>query len=109
MKRTTSGVVKTDAQLAKVKNLKDLPLVQVTWRDATSNHGWYTLPEILKDATLLTECQTVGYLVRNDRRHVVVAQGRTEHGKLSELWAIPRSLVSKVDTVWHREKAPKSK
>ena len=91
--------VMRDRELRRVTNLMELQLVEVAWHDATSNHGWYTLDEIRKDKTLITECRTVGYLVRRDRRHVVVAQTRIQTGKLSELWGIPTPWVARVTVI----------
>ena len=81
----------------RAQSAKQLPLVEVTWRDACSDHKWKTFAEAREapfDGTL--ECQTVGYLVKVGRRAVVVAQTRNEKGEVASDWAIPRPWTLRV-------------
>ncbi len=70
------------------------PLVEVTWKDSASNHGWYA-PAEFKDAALI-EIKTVGYLIRRNKRDTALAQAISEHGKGSEIWVIPSSSITRV-------------
>ncbi len=76
------------------------PLVEVTWTDACSHHGWY------KDSEL-HECQavrmtTVGYLVRRSKKDIALAQTSSHHDgnpgedKWSEVWVIPAQWIKRV-------------
>ena len=88
----------SDRKLARVKNVADLPIVEVIWRDATSFHGWDTLEGARKDTP--DECRVVGRLVQNNRKYVSVVQGViSSTGKMCENWVIPRPWVLKVATV----------
>lgn len=69
--------------------------MEVTWRDATSIHGWDEVEAWKKDVFLI-ECRTVGYLIRRDKKLMAVAQTVTERGKASEVWCVPTPWVTKV-------------
>ncbi len=84
-----------DRTILKVTDLRDLPLVEVEWSDASSTHGWFEPLEARKEADPVG-CLTVGRLIRNDRKVVAVVQTVAEHGKVSEVWAIPRGWVKRV-------------
>ena len=84
----------SDRKLAETKNLVDLPIVEVTWKDATSFHGWYSLESARTDVP--DECRTVGRLVRCNKRFVSVAQTVNAGGKVCENWVIPRPWVLKI-------------
>lgn len=69
-------------------------LVEVTWMDSASNHGWFGKSD-LKDVSLM-EIKTVGYLVRRTSRDVALAQAYSESGRWSEIWVIPSKSVKSV-------------
>lgn len=71
------------------------PLVEVTWIDACSYHGWYTDAE-LAEVTCLDKMRTIGFLVRKNATEVAVAQTLGGNGKWSEVWVIPAKNVMKV-------------
>lgn len=83
-----------DRALAATKDTRDLPLVEVTWLDACSCHGWQLASDARKDKVI--ECKTVGRLVRKDRNVVAVVQTVHEDGKVSENWVIPRACVKRI-------------
>lgn len=68
-------------------------LVEVTWLDACSHHGWYTDDE-LPTATLM-EMKTVGYVVRRRKKDIALAQAHSPE-KWGEIWVIPIACVSRV-------------
>lgn len=77
-------------------SMRTLPIVEVTWVDAASTHGWVELRTDQEKPTGLIVCQTVGYLTSKTRREIRVAQAMDELGKVAESWAIPRSNVRKI-------------
>ena len=80
-----------------IQNLKELPLVEVTWWDAASDADWKTFEDVRAQADEgLVECQTVGYLVKVTKRAITVSQTRARNGKLSGDWSIPRRWLTKV-------------
>lgn len=84
----------SDKKLQKIKDIRKLPVVKVTWYDAASHHGWSTLPDARGED--LVECQTVGFLVTRTKRRVNVAQGISDGGKLTEDWAIPTANIKSI-------------
>ena len=73
-------------------------LVEVTWTDACSTHGWFS-----EDELRLATCHdmtTVGYLVRRSRTDIALAQTHVlddeTRGKWGEIWAIPAGWIKRV-------------
>ena len=85
----------SDPSLRRAKDARDLPLVEVSWVDASSTHGWFTAAEARQEANPVP-CLTIGRLVRNDREVTAVAQTVSAEGKFGGLWSIPRQWVKKV-------------
>lgn len=85
----------TDAALLKIKDARKLPLVEVSWVDASSTHGWMDRDQAREEANPI-ECLTVGRLIRNDKETTAVAQTISEEGKFGEVWAIPAQWVKRV-------------
>ena len=56
----------SDRRWAKITDLREVPIVEVVWKDATSFHGWDTVQGARKDAP--AECRVVGRLIRSDRK-----------------------------------------
>lgn len=80
-----------------IKDLRQLPLVEVTWHDAANDVAWKTFQDVRDEGHEgLVECQTVGYLVKIGRRALTLAQTRSETGKLAGNWSIPCRWVVKV-------------
>ena len=73
---------------------KRYPLVEVTWRDSASNHGWYKEDEFPEAS--LVEVKTMGYLIRRNARELAMAQSVSEHGKFNEIWVVPAKSVRRV-------------
>lgn len=68
-----------------------MKLVRVVWEDAGSDARW----SYKKDLPLV-RCETVGWLVKNGGRRVVVAGERNASGHWSNKTAIPRTCVVSV-------------
>ena len=82
-----------------MKKRKATPLVEVTWVDACSSHGWYTDGELQE--CRLVAMTTVGYMVRRNKTDIALAQGRSHHfgngpNKWSEVWTIPAQWIKRV-------------
>ena len=91
-----------DRKLAETKDVRDLPIVEVTWKDATSFHGWYSLENARTDVP--DECRTVGRLVRCNKKFVSVSQTVNTGGKVCENWVIPRPWVLKIARIGKRQR-----
>jgi hypothetical protein len=85
-------------------DLKDAPMVKVTWVDAQeSNAGWQSLDEM--QAAPLAKCQEIGVLIVNDYEKVVVCRSRVIDDGFAEEFedmggaciAIPKSWVVRID------------
>ena len=97
----------SDRRLAKITDLRELPIVEVLWKDATSFHGWDSLQGARKDTP--AECRVVGRLIRHDRKFVSVAQAVNADGKLCENWVIPRPWVLRIAVIKSRSRRASTK
>ena len=71
------------------------PLVEVVWHDAAGETGW----ESLYDAQQadIVECTTLGYLIKKDRRRVVIASSlRGDGARVEHTTTIPRTWVVEI-------------
>lgn len=69
---------------------KTAPKVEVVWKDSCSLGGWGQAPGD-RDHTP-ADCTTMGYLLKRDRKQVVVAQNRGP-SKFGEVMVIPSECV----------------
>ncbi len=69
-------------------------LVRVDWDDACSNDRWRAQDALLR--TERVQIRTVGYVIRSNRKEMVLAQSLSEAGNISSTIAIPRSCIRKV-------------
>lgn len=95
-KKTSRKRVPTDEQLAKIEKSRDLPIVRVTWNDATSSRGAGDLRRI-RETVYCMESKSVGYLVRNDRTFVSIGRDAFHDGHLTQILTIPRVWVTKIE------------
>ena len=71
------------------------PLVEVTWHDAAGETGWETLYDA-QQADIIV-CVTLGYLIKKDRRRVVIASSiRDDGARVEHTTTIPRTWVVKI-------------
>ena len=68
------------------------PMVEVEWIDSGGREGWHDLQFAL-DSLDRFGCISVGYLIADDERGVVIAQGTGELGTILSSMAIPRACV----------------
>lgn len=96
MTTRTRGVIRDPGR---IKSLKGLPLVEVTWFDAASSTPttWVEYDATRKQRNDgLMECQTTGYLVKLSPRAVIVCMTRAENGKVGADWSIPRVWIKNI-------------
>jgi hypothetical protein len=82
-------------KVSKVKDLRKLPLVKVVWHDAQSTGSWMSLAEARAESDLV-EVETVGWLIRKDKRVTTVIQTINGAGGTGNLWSIPSSWINSV-------------
>lgn len=75
------------------------PLVEITWEDSRQpSVGW----EFVKEADIpdICECKTVGYIVKQTKRKMVVAQSigdlQSKKMQVNGLTTIPMRCVSRI-------------
>lgn len=69
----------------------DQRLLEVIWRDTSSWGDWHETNH--KDDEPI-ECVTVGYVVRETKRDLVLAQTFSRGGKVTNTMAIPKSTIT---------------
>lgn len=71
--------------------------VQVTWHDAKSHGGgWQTIADTIKNARGPFEVSSVGYLLKRNKKELILAQTLTKNGLAADTITIPRGFVHKV-------------
>ena len=65
-------------------DIKDIPIVKVTWQDAQESDGnWTSIEEILKHECAV--CEDVGFLIVNDDEKIVVMRSMiTRNGTIDK-------------------------
>ena len=77
------------------KSWSTFPLVEVVWHDASGNTGWEPL-HAAQSADIIV-CMTTGYLIKKDKRRVVIASSVRELDDYVEhTTTIPRTWVVKI-------------
>lgn len=71
-------------------------LVQVKWVDSALNIGWKSR---YSKETSISKCKTVGYLVKKNKKQLVIAMSVNDSGGYSEAMAIPIECVKSVKGV----------
>lgn len=84
-----------DRDFKRVKDVRKFPVVQVTWVDSQSWHGWDKSPAAAR-GNGMAECISVGRLIRADRKQVNLVQSISEGGHLAEVLVIPRPNVRRI-------------
>lgn len=85
-----------------IRALKKGACVRVHWDDASSHdEGWAPESEI---ENRVQKCTTVGFVVKRDRKQVVLAMSRGKHVAKEEMdyattWALPLGWITRVETL----------
>ena len=86
-------------QKSPTSQLKVGALVRVTWEDASSHdEGWAKIEEI---ENRVQKCMTVGWVVKRDRKQVVLAMSHGKHPsdgveQYATTWALPLGFVTEI-------------
>ena len=83
-------------------DLRKLPLVEVTWKDACGNSRWMSYSEAKECETL--ETKTLGRLVHRGARKLVVCGTIADNGTVNDTTTIPRGWVTKVRRLKERSR-----
>ena len=65
------------------------PLVEVFWTD----HAFAA------EESGLVKQRSVGYLIEDTKKHVVIAQSRDEHGKYTDRLTVGKTMLKKVKRI----------
>jgi len=74
-----------------------MKILKIDWIDSASEHGWLSTQEI-KELEGVAKCQTVGYLVKETKELISIAQNRSTdntHYPFGEIITIPKVAVIK--------------
>ena len=78
-------------------NAKHHPKVEVLWHDAHSDGGGWMEPDAwLETIDSPYAVCSVGYLLRDNKHEIVIAQSKTAKGRISDTITIPRGMVRRV-------------
>lgn len=95
--RRGRGRLPSNAWLKAAQNVKQLPWVHVTWRDASTWTGWQPVKDA--DSHMPADCQTIGFLIRYSKKMVSLCHSINEYGKMGDCLTIPREWVQRVKRV----------
>ena len=67
--------------------------VEVTWKDVCFSDAWEDLDDLVSPAV----CVTRGWLVAEERDHIVLAMtiGEEDDDEVGGTWAIPKGMIMK--------------
>jgi hypothetical protein len=77
---------KVDAQMGALK----YPIVWIQWIDAATVNGWNR-----KESAVLQVCESVGFLLEEDKHSVKIAQNCSEGELYAEITVIPKAGIAK--------------
>lgn len=77
---------------------KTYPLVLIDWIDPWSRGGWADNPEEVNEAWKHDfSCQSVGWLIKEDKDKVMIAASRTANdSQLGDLFMVPRRCINSI-------------
>ena len=68
-----------------------MKVILIEWLDSTSSSGWDSAFDLE-----LSNCKTVGFLVKKDKEKVVVIQSNSDNVHSDGRFAIPRSCIKSI-------------
>ena len=68
------------------------PLVEISWDDAATSHGWEAAEDLETEAEIAT---TIGFLVKETSDHVVIASTIDANGNNNGRIQIPKRMIRK--------------
>jgi len=69
-------------------------LVRIDWEDASSDQIWRSVNKLFRAERL--QVQSVGFVIRSDKKEMVLAQSLSEVDNMAGTIAIPRGCIRKV-------------
>ena len=75
-------------------------VVQVDWVDASSQDRWRGKDKLYESELL--EVRSIGFVIRSNRKEVVLAQSRSELDNVCNTIAIPRYSIRKIRPMGRR-------
>jgi hypothetical protein len=78
-----------------------MQVVEVEWVDSCYHQGWQDT-DIAKNKQV-SRCSSVGYVIRDDKDQLTIAQGMTSNDNVGDMVAIPRVSIIKVTTLIRRK------
>ena len=80
--------------------VKQLKLIEVTWRDTSARPGWCDDKDLEEKAYEADYIQTVGYLLKKTKHKVVLTTGHSCWNTYMEILTIPKcSIVGIIELV----------
>ncbi len=67
-------------------------IVLIDWEDSNVSHGWIPTEE----PDELAQCQTVGFVVSEDKRKITVTLGNSNYGTTMERLTIPKVCIQSI-------------
>ncbi len=71
-----------------------MKMVLVNWVDSNIMHGWRLAGEHTEDS--VAECQTIGFLEREDENKIVLVMGTSNLGSVIESFIIPKPCIKSI-------------
>jgi len=75
--------------------LKKLQLVEVEWEDTAGGSNWADTDDDYTKDTI--QCKTAGYLLKSNRKTLVIASTITQKDRCTDRTIIPRSVVKSIN------------
>lgn len=72
-------------------------VVRVDWTDSSGNPRWTRIEDLAEPAGV--ECVTVGFIVKQNKTAIAIAQSLSNGGQCDHIMEIPRCVIRKI-TRW---------
>lgn len=72
-------------------------LVEVHWQDASTRSCWGAFEEYLEHAPV--NCVSVGYLLKRDKEHILLAQTQSDDHQCNSAIAIPSKWLKSIRVI----------
>ena len=79
------------------KQLNTLKKIEITWIDSTWIGGWSNGDRCKKYG--VSNCRSVGYLVRKDKKEILIGQSYDDNGNIGNITVVPISQVKGIKNV----------
>ncbi len=76
-----------------------MKIVRVFWIDSNARPGWHGMDCDVSPS----ECSTVGYLLRSNRKNVTLCMSKSDQGNIGDIVSIPHCTVRRIETLKAKE------